>query len=387
MMFFTNLSIRSKVILAFTVILIFTASIGVFSITRVALLNEDAKALESSVQRLEPLGMMSKDARQMVAIAAIGANETDSTMGQDLFVEIGRVRQEYTAQWADYAPMMDPGQETMDGNRFNAAFNELDASLGEMSSLYTNGNHAAVTDLLNSDIKNELHQFTDSIDDDLAYQNVRANSFTKNAKNEARKSITLISIVLLAMVFGTIAVAVLMVRGISGPIGHMTTAMRRLAQQDMDVAIPGIGRKDEIGAMAGAVQVFKENAQGRLKLEAEALEFQKVLDKKLKDMEAAFEASGRDQKLVVDGLAGALADLAKGDLTVRFDQEVADAYEGLKVDFNSAMETLQETMKSIAANTQGVRSGAGEITQASDDLSRRTEQQAASLEETAAALY
>jgi methyl-accepting chemotaxis protein len=43
-------------------------------------------------------------------------------------------------------------------------------------------------------------------------------------------------------------------------------------------------------------------------------------------------------------------------------------------------------MKAIAANTKGVRSGAGEITEASDDLSRRTEQQAASLEETAAAL-
>ena len=51
-----------------------------------------------------------------------------------------------------------------------------------------------------------------------------------------------------------------------------------------------------------------------------------------------------------------------------------------------AMDKLQETMKAIAHNTQGVRAGAGEITQASDDLSRRTEQQAASLEETAAAL-
>jgi hypothetical protein len=39
-------------------------------------------------------------------------------------------------------------------------------------------------------------------------------------------------------------------------------------------------------------------------------------------------------------------------------------------------------MQAIATNTQGVRSGAEEITQASDDLSRRTEQQAASLEET-----
>jgi methyl-accepting chemotaxis protein len=43
-------------------------------------------------------------------------------------------------------------------------------------------------------------------------------------------------------------------------------------------------------------------------------------------------------------------------------------------------------MRAIAQNTSGVRSGAGEITQAADDLSRRTEHQAASLEETAAAL-
>jgi methyl-accepting chemotaxis protein len=50
------------------------------------------------------------------------------------------------------------------------------------------------------------------------------------------------------------------------------------------------------------------------------------------------------------------------------------------------METLQDTLKAIAASTQGVRAGAHEITAASDDLAHRTEQQAASLEQTAAAL-
>ncbi|HUW80781.1 MAG TPA: methyl-accepting chemotaxis protein [Acidocella sp.] len=103
-------------------------------------------------------------------------------------------------------------------------------------------------------------------------------------------------------------------------------------------------------------------------------------------LEAERQANMAEQKLVVDGMAMALAGLARGDLTARITQEFPAAHLALKADFNSAMETLQETMKSIAANTQGVRSGAGEITQASDDLSRRTEQQAASLEETAAAL-
>jgi methyl-accepting chemotaxis protein len=50
------------------------------------------------------------------------------------------------------------------------------------------------------------------------------------------------------------------------------------------------------------------------------------------------------------------------------------------------MDKLRETMASIAETTQGVRSGAGELTHAADNLSHRTEQQASSLEETAAAL-
>ena len=49
------------------------------------------------------------------------------------------------------------------------------------------------------------------------------------------------------------------IRGVSIPITAITGAMRRLAEHDMTVEIVGRYRKDEIGAMAGAVQVFKDN--------------------------------------------------------------------------------------------------------------------------------
>ena len=49
------------------------------------------------------------------------------------------------------------------------------------------------------------------------------------------------------------------IRGVSHPITAMTGAMRRLAEHDMTTEIVGLDRKDEIGAMAGAVQVFKDN--------------------------------------------------------------------------------------------------------------------------------
>ena len=47
--------------------------------------------------------------------------------------------------------------------------------------------------------------------------------------------------------------------GVTAPILAMARAMRRLADRDMAVAIPGAGRRDEIGAMAAAVQVFKDS--------------------------------------------------------------------------------------------------------------------------------
>jgi methyl-accepting chemotaxis protein len=55
------------------------------------------------------------------------------------------------------------------------------------------------------------------------------------------------------------AIALGLIRHISNPLSAMTAAMRRLADRDMTVTVPSLGRGDEIGSMAGAVQVFKDN--------------------------------------------------------------------------------------------------------------------------------
>lgn len=59
-------------------------------------------------------------------------------------------------------------------------------------------------------------------------------------------------------------------RLLTKPLSNMTSAMRRLAKNDLDIEIPAENRKDEIGAMSQAVAIFKANAQERLRLEAEA---------------------------------------------------------------------------------------------------------------------
>jgi methyl-accepting chemotaxis protein len=178
----------------------------------------------------------------------------------------------------------------------------------------------------------------------------------------------------------------LLSRAIAGPISRMTDAMGRLASGDHAVEVPAVGRKDEVGQMADAVQHFKDAAIEKVRLEAEAAEQRREVEDQREAAEAERASTAKQQSQVVDGLAQGLERLAAGVLTFRLSEAFAPSYEKLRNDFNAAMEQMQKTIIEVASNSAGVRTASTEISQASDNLSRRTEQQAASLEETAAAL-
>jgi methyl-accepting chemotaxis protein len=88
----------------------------------------------------------------------------------------------------------------------------------------------------------------------------------------------------------------------------------------------------------------------------------------------------------VERLATCLTNMAEGDLSQTIDQPFIPSLEKLRVDFNTASAKLRSAMTTVADNAKAIASGSNEIRIAADDLSQRTEQQAASVEETAAAL-
>jgi methyl-accepting chemotaxis protein len=391
-----SLSLRTKIFLAFLTLLCFTLILGGFSIIRIRSLNASTAFLQQNVVTDQPLAVIAKDAAQVQAAASdlhlladpgqAGRMADAAPQSAALMQAVDHAQREFTAHWTFYAPTMDPGRETADGTAFSAAFGQLTRIAQEVAAADGTGDHGAAAALLVGPMRQEMGVFTRAMDDDVAYQFWQYNGRTGDAYAASSAAVFWILAVLAAMVIATVGLIIYVNRDVVRPIARMTAVMRQLAQNVVDVTIPGIGRRDELGAMADAVMVFKENAAARAVLEAEAKAFQARLDERLKEVEASFEAAGRDQKGVVDGLAAVLAGLATGDLTVRLTQTVSAAYQALKSDFNSAVSTLQETMRAISANTDIVRSGASDINQASDDLSRRIEQQAASLEQTAAAL-
>lgn len=129
--------------------------------------------------------------------------------------------------------------------------------------------------------------------------------------------------------------------------------------------------EDQHGQPDGAIFLGSDVTEHASKLQA-------IEDRRLEDM--------AEQSKVVDALGSALTNLSRGDLETRMTDPVPAAYDQLRSDFNATVDALREAISSVIHNAESIRNETGEITSAADDLSRRTEKQAATLEETAAAL-
>lgn len=93
-----------------------------------------------------------------------------------------------------------------------------------------------------------------------------------------------------------------------------------------------------------------------------------------------------EQARVVAELGSALARLAGGDLAFRIDAAFSADYEALRGNFNDAITRLEGALGAVMVAAESIRNEATHVTRAADDLSHRTESQAAALEETAASL-
>jgi methyl-accepting chemotaxis protein len=168
-------------------------------------------------------------------------------------------------------------------------------------------------------------------------------------------------------------------RGIAGPVVGMCTAMRKLAGGDLAVAIPGIGRRDEIGQMAGTVQVFKDSmveAQ-RLQTEQALAKVQAEADKRaaMNTMADEFE---RSIKGVVDKVATASGQMqvsaqsmsATAEQTARQCTVVADAVAEATQNVQTVASATEELAASVSEIGRQVSHSSGIAQQAVDEANR-----------------
>ena len=232
---------------------------------------------------------------------------------------------------------------------------------------------------------------------------------------------------LIAIVGGAVTLALgilglLLSRVITRPIPRLAESMHAISGGDYGKVVPYADLQNEVGAMARAVQVFRDNGLRISQLtEAEAdrvLAQEQERQQMMRELQSAFgvvvdaAVAGDFSKAVtvefpdpeLSGLAmgvnelvatfnrgvteitRVLGALAKTDLTQRMEGHYEGAFSTLKTDVNAVAENLAEVVSQLRQTSISLKTATGEILSGSNDLSERTTRQAATIEETSAAI-
>ena len=255
---------------------------------------------------------------------------------------------------------------------------------------------------------------------------VRWQIVTIMAESEAMAPVAAMGWTMLWAALGLVAVAAglayLVSQTIARPITRLTSTMRGLADNQLDLAVPDDDRADEIGDMARAVTIFKTNAvKVRDMTESERLSFEQRREERsamMADLQQAFGAvvkaatEGDFSKRVGAQFADAelnilannvndlvqtvdrglsetgdvLSRLAKADVRGRVRGEYQGAFHRLKNDTNAVAESLADIIGRLRDSSNALKSATEEILSGSDDLAQRTSHQATTIAETSAAI-
>jgi methyl-accepting chemotaxis protein len=201
---------------------------------------------------------------------------------------------------------------------------------------------------------------------------------------------------------------------LSAPIKRITDTIRAVAANNFDIAVPYLDHKDEIGEMAGAVGVFKDNGRAVVQLNsldaarrarnddlqarmsdvvaaAAAGDFSRRIDKDFGDANLNAVANNIDNLLAsvdagITEMRAVMANLAEGVLTRSMNGHYNGAFAELQGNVNGTMDSLKRTIREVLATSDQINGNINELGSSTNDLSRRTEQQAAALQETSTAL-
>jgi methyl-accepting chemotaxis protein len=215
--------------------------------------------------------------------------------------------------------------------------------------------------------------------------------------------------------------SVFIARTITRPVSRLTGTMAEIAGGELDVPVPGTGRTDELGDMAKAVEVFRANGLKMRELHAledgsnqeraayaammQALQHnigevvaaaldgdfsQRVGTGFSDDKLNALAASVNDMLASVDRSIAetgtVLSALAEANLTLRMQGDYKGAFARLQADTNGVADKLTDIVTQLRGTSRSLKTATGEILSGANDLSERTTKQAATIEETSAAM-
>ncbi|KJC36764.1 chemotaxis protein [Bradyrhizobium sp. LTSP849] len=177
---------------------------------------------------------------------------------------------------------------------------------------------------------------------------------------------SLITGVLVAMVL--IGACIFSVFSIARPMRALTVAMEKLAGGDFSVVLPGLGRKDEVGEVAGAVEKFKVVSEQKARAEADA---------KMRQDQVATEQRKADMRKLADNFEGAVGEIVGTVSSASTELEASATTLTSTAERTKALTTVVAAASEEAStNVQSVASATEELSSSITEISRQVQESA-----------
>jgi len=357
--YLSNTSIRGKLLFTFIAIICFALAVGAFAVQRLGAVVAEAVVMrDTGLPSVRVLGMLAYDTERFRQLEAAYALAEGSDDRAKVAAKLATVMTQVKADFSGYAALIDAPEEKP---RYAALEQMWQKYLGFHQNLLTSaegGDRADTIDDYSGDMLTAFNKFQDSLQQ-LVDFNVRQGNEDANASVRLGRSASYGIVAIIAVMVVLCAGAAFGVtRWISRPIAAMAQVVRRLADKDMSVEIPGRGRGDEIGGIADAIQVFKDNMA-----RAEQLAEERARERALKEERAArlaalvqgFEAQAGDMVGLLSSSAVELESTAQSmsATSAQTDQQ-ANAVAVAAHDADSALQA-------VATGSEELSSSIGEI--------------------------
>ena len=300
--------------------------------------------------------------------------------------ELRKARAEIDRVWAAYtATRMTPEEDRIIAE-FTAARSRSEKGLDELASVLAVGDKQKLEVFVDTKLYALIDPLADPINRLIKLQS-RVTAELYAGSQLAWTRIQALFFGLSALVAVVFILSLLTVsRGVVMPLQRLRECMLALVGGDLKISVYGDNRKDEVGDMAKAVAVFRDKCLEREALEAEVAQQRALTEAERAREEAARARAAAEVSHAADAVAGGLARLAEGILTYRIADPFADHLDGLRQTFNTSMDQLDKALLLVGEKAGAIESGTRQIREEAINLARRTERQAASVEETSAAM-
>ena len=360
-----RLSIRTKIIAIVGFLLVATCALGIFAMTQMRAINAATRDIQESwLPSVQVLGELRMGAlryrlvlRDLLILTEQKARAQAEGRMDTVLQSIDRARKAYE-------PLISSDEERAIYKEFGELWGAYIPATRELTAMAAKGQTTEAQELLVSKVAPIGTKADDALQRGIELNRKgSANAAELSQRNYDRSFWTVLSVLGILALAG-ITAAFYLVRDVSRGIASIISPMQALGQGDLAAEVPHQGEKTEIGAMANALQIFKDA----------------LIAKKAADEAAAADAEAKIQRAQrVDGITRefeAMIGTMVGSLS-----SASTELEAAANTLTSTAETTQslsgsaaEASRDVSDNVQSVAAASEEITSSVNEISRQVQE-------------